>query len=197
VTAPSNRTLHGPDYPAGRTTLVRDTPPPDETRPSLRFREQPDHDGKDGHSDTVWTHRTRIQPEQRLDDVIRALEQRAPNTETHAHAYRAASARRRLYPPHQRAAEQAFLSWLVAPTSADELPLVDGGEPEPLARILVELSLSSRVLPTETAASLGLRDGTTIGHAAVEVLLAVKDPAGPRCRSYRAAVFFLRDLDRD
>jgi len=26
--------------------------------------------------------------------------------------------------------------------------------------------------------------------------MAVNDPAGPRCRSYRAAVYYLRDLDR-
>ena len=99
--------------------------------------------------------------------------------------------------PRQRAAEHAFLGWIAQPTSADELPLPNGHGPEPLARILGELSLSKRLLPAQTAARIGLPDGTTIGHAAVEVLLAVKDPAGPRCRSFRAAVYYLRDLDRD
>ena len=98
--------------------------------------------------------------------------------------------------PRQRAMEQAFLVWLAEPTSADELPL-DGSEgPAPLARVLGELSLSGRVLPAETAARVGLPDGTTVGHAAAELLLVVKDPAGPRCRSFRAAVYYLRDLDR-
>lgn len=98
--------------------------------------------------------------------------------------------------PRQWAAEQAFLVWLTKPTSADELP-VDGTEgPEPLAQVLGELSPSERVLPAETAARIGLPDGTTVGHAAAELLLVVKDPAGPRCRSFRAAVYYLRDLDR-
>lgn len=99
--------------------------------------------------------------------------------------------------PRQRALEHAFLGWLRQPTSTEELPLANGDGPEPLARILGELSLSNRPLPAQTAAKLGLPDSTTFGHAAVEVLLAVKDPAGPRCRSFRAAVFYLRDLDRD
>ncbi|TVR36546.1 MAG: hypothetical protein EA388_03455 [Nitriliruptor sp.] len=99
--------------------------------------------------------------------------------------------------PHQRPAERAFSVWLAEPTSANESLLAYGDEPEALARALGELSLSRQVLPAGTAADVGLPDGTTIGHAAVEVLLAVKDPAGPRCRSYRAAVFYLRDLDRD
>lgn len=96
----------------------------------------------------------------------------------------------------QRAAEHAFLAWLADPTSAEELRLADGDAPEPLARILGELSLSNRVLPAEMSARLSLPDGTTIGRAAAELLLAVKDPGGPRCRSFRAAAFYLRDLDR-
>lgn len=99
--------------------------------------------------------------------------------------------------PRQRAAEQAVLAWLAEPTSADELPLSDGGQPAPLARVLGELSLSRRVLPTETAAGIGLPEGATLGHAAAELLIAVRDPAGPRCRSFRAAVLYLRGLDRD
>jgi hypothetical protein len=96
----------------------------------------------------------------------------------------------------QRAAEQAFLVWLAIPSSADEAPLAGIAAAEPLARVLGELSLSGRVLPAETAASIGVPGGTTVGHVATELLLAVKDPAGPRCRSYRAAVVHLRDLDR-
>ncbi len=98
--------------------------------------------------------------------------------------------------PRRHPAEQAFLVWLAEPTGVDELP-VDGTEDrEPLARVLGELSLSERILPAETAAAMGLPGGTTVGHAASELLLAVKDPAGPRCRSFRAAVFYLRGRDR-
>jgi hypothetical protein len=98
--------------------------------------------------------------------------------------------------PRRRAVEQACLIWLADPSSADELMLADGDQPVPLGRALGELSLSERPLPAETAASIGLPDGNTFGHVAAELLLAVKDPAGPRCRSFRAAVFYLRDLDR-
>lgn len=97
--------------------------------------------------------------------------------------------------PRQQAAEQAFLVWLAQPTSAEELPSSDD-EPEPMARALGELSLSERSVPADTAASIGLPGATTVGHAAAELLLAVKDPAGPRCRSFRAAVYYLRELDR-
>jgi hypothetical protein len=107
------------------------------------------------------------------------------------------SPQRTVSTPRQRAAEQACLVWLAEPTRSHELALAGGGGPEPLARTLGELSRSSRVLPAQMATSLGLCEGTTIGHAAVEVLLAVKDPAGPRCRSFRAAVYYLHDLDRD
>lgn len=92
--------------------------------------------------------------------------------------------------------EQAFIDWLAEPTSADELLLTGTPDPQPLARVLGELSQSSRVLPPETAARVGLHEGATIGDAAAELLLAVEAPAGPRCRSFRAAVYYLRDLDR-
>lgn len=95
----------------------------------------------------------------------------------------------------RRSAEQAFLEWLAEPTSADELP-VDGTEqPEPLVGVLAKLALSDQPLPADTAARIGL-PGATIGDAASELLIAVKDPAGPRCRSYRSAIDYLRDLDR-
>ena len=97
--------------------------------------------------------------------------------------------------PRQQDAEQAFLDWLAQPTSAEELALSDD-EPEPIARVLGELSLSQRLVPAETAASIGLPGPTTVGYAAAELLLAVKDPAGPRCPSFRAAVSYLRELDR-
>jgi hypothetical protein len=108
------------------------------------------------------------------------------------------SPQRTVSTPRQRAGEHAFLGWLADPASTHELTLAGAHGPEPLAQILGELSLSSRVLPDQAATSLGLPPRTTtVGQAAVEVLLAVKDPAGPRCRSFRAAVLYLHALDRD
>ncbi len=98
--------------------------------------------------------------------------------------------------PRRGDAEQAFFAWLAEPTSANERLLTGSDEPERLTQVLGELTLSSRTLPSETAATLGLSDGTTIGHVTAELLIAVNDPAGPRCRSYRAAVYYLRDLER-
>ena len=98
---------------------------------------------------------------------------------------------------HPRDAEQAFLAWLAEPTVANELLLAGGETPVPVTQVLGELSLSRQTLPTETTASFGLPDGTTIGHVAAELLIAVNDPAGPRCWSYRSAVYYLRELDRD
>ena len=98
--------------------------------------------------------------------------------------------------PCRADAEEAFISWLAEPTSANELTLSDGDEQEPLSPVLGELTASRRALPAETAAGLGWPVGATVGHVAAELLIAVKDPAGPRCRSYRAALYYLRDLDR-
>ena len=90
--------------------------------------------------------------------------------------------------------ERRFLEWL--------LGCGEPGEPEPsyqdevaagLSRLLGALSTSARPLPPEAARIVGGPEGMTIGDAATEILLAVNDPAGPRCRSYRAAVYFLHD----
>lgn len=93
--------------------------------------------------------------------------------------------------------EARFAAWLASTAKPDELQ-PDGADLAgvPLARALGELSLSPRPLPVELAATVGLPAGTTIGAAATELLLAVTDPAGPRCRSYRAAANHLRDVDR-
>jgi hypothetical protein len=55
------------------------------------------------------------------------------------------------------------------------------------------LSTSKRALTPDAAQTLGLGDGATVGTAAADLLMAVKDPAGPNCRSYRAAALYLRD----
>jgi hypothetical protein len=92
--------------------------------------------------------------------------------------------------------EAAFEAWL----TSDDRPEVweVGGPDDPetsLTGMLGELVLSSRQLPADAADALGMPPGTRMGHAAAELILAVNDPAGPRCRSYRSALYFLRDHD--
>ena len=93
--------------------------------------------------------------------------------------------------------ETAFLGWVVDPLEADEVRLDDHERSHrPLREVLEALSSSTRPLPGEAAAALGLPADTTIGQAADELRHAVADPAGPRCRSHRAAAYYLRGLDR-
>ncbi len=93
--------------------------------------------------------------------------------------------------------EAAFLGWVTDPVAADEVRL-DGHDrpPSPMRHVLDALRSSVRPLPDEVAAALGMPAGTPIGHAVWELRAAVDDPAGPRCRSHRAAAYYLRGLDR-
>jgi hypothetical protein len=93
-------------------------------------------------------------------------------------------------------AEAAFTAWLTSADTPDVWRL-DGPDAPPvsLTRILGDLALSRRQLPTAAAAALGMPTDATLGYAAAALIVAVNDPAGPRCRSYRSAVFYLRDLD--
>ena len=100
-------------------------------------------------------------------------------------------------PPSVSDLETAFMGWLADPVLADELRLDDrDASPTPMRQVLDSLCSSVRPLPGEVAATLGMPAGTTIGHAASELRLAVEHPAGARCRSHRAAAYYLRGLDR-
>ena len=90
-------------------------------------------------------------------------------------------------------AERAFLTWLDDPGNPDVARLPDGTL-VPVGRVLGAASTSTRELPRYGALSLGLTPGISLGDAATELLVCVVDPAGPRCRSYRAAVLYLRGL---
>lgn len=85
-------------------------------------------------------------------------------------------------------AERRFVVWIDA--GAPPLPDVDAG------RLLRAVGDSSRALPDATARSLQLPPGTPFGHAAKLLQWATVDPSGPRCRSHRAALLFLRGLGR-
>ena len=95
-------------------------------------------------------------------------------------------------PADDRVAERWFLDWLADPAGPDEPPNAADGRPMPMTVLLGRLTASSRGLPAEATDLLGLDEGATIGAAAVELVVAVNDPAGPRCRSYRAAVAFVQ-----
>ena len=92
-------------------------------------------------------------------------------------------------------AEDAFVAWVRSVDQPDhaERAVVEGG-PRTVRELLAEVLASRRPLPADVARSLGVPQGTTTGGAAAWLLGAVEDPAGPQCRSYRAAVYYLRDL---
>lgn len=97
---------------------------------------------------------------------------------------------------HQSRAEAAFESWLTSDDKPDVWQVDVRDEPHTsLTGMLGELVTSGRQLSADAATELGMPPGTTQGHAATELLLAVNDTAGPRCRSYRAALSYLRDHD--
>lgn len=88
--------------------------------------------------------------------------------------------------------QSAFLAWLADPAMPNELAAGPEWSAEPVTRLLGRLSLSPQGLTADEAMVVGMPAGTSMGDAAIALLLAVKDPAGPRCRSYRAAACFLQ-----
>lgn len=130
----------------------------------------------------------------RVQALVHALRSAAGDESAPGHA---PSATWSATPPAVGDLETAFVDWLADPVFANELRL-DGcdGPPTPMRQVLDALCSSVRALPAEAAATLGMPAGTTIGHAASELRLAVEHPAGPRCRTYRAAAYYLRGLDR-
>lgn len=90
-------------------------------------------------------------------------------------------------------AEASFRGWLTSPAKPEFVPAGATGGSTSLTEILKQLVVSPRELPVEMAQELGMRPGATLGYAAAELLLAVTDPEGPRCRSYRSAAYYLRD----
>lgn len=71
------------------------------------------------------------------------------------------------------------------------------GAPQPLTieTVVRGLLADPTPLPTHALKALGLPTGTRTSAVARLLFWAVEEPAGPRCRSYRAASYFLADLD--
>lgn len=90
--------------------------------------------------------------------------------------------------------EDAFLAWLGGPVRPDELQLDGPDAPAtPLTRILGTLALAREPLPAAARDLLGYRTEVSVGQAVTDLLLAVRDPVGPQCRTYEGAVAYLRD----
>lgn len=90
-------------------------------------------------------------------------------------------------------AERRFLDWLTSDALPDRLTTCPDGAPEATSTLLGTLITSSRPLTRCEAARVGSPPGTPLGVVATELIDAVHDPRGPRCRSFRAAVYYLRD----
>ena len=91
--------------------------------------------------------------------------------------------------------EDAFCAWAHDPAKPDVVDLGQDGEVA-----MVELSLrlggSQATLPASACVQIGLPPDVTIATAVAELLRATVDPDGPRCRSFRAASYYLRGLAR-
>jgi hypothetical protein len=86
----------------------------------------------------------------------------------------------------------AFRRWADGHAHPDSVHVGHGEFP--MTELIRLLGDSHDPLATSTAIGLGLRPGATIASAASALLWATVDPHGPRCRSFRAATFFLRGL---
>lgn len=91
--------------------------------------------------------------------------------------------------------EAAFQAWVQDPAKPDVVEL----GPDRLVS-MVELSRqlegSPATLDASACAELGMPPGVTVGTAVAELLRATIDVEGPRCRSFRAASYYLRGLAR-
>lgn len=92
-----------------------------------------------------------------------------------------------------RAKEAAFDAWLDAADHPEQV--LHHGRPLAVREVLTAVLSSRRPLRARSARELGVPVGTTTGAAAAWLLVAVDDPGGPRCRSFRSALYYLRDAD--
>ncbi len=89
--------------------------------------------------------------------------------------------------------EQALLSWLYSTTRPESIDLQGQSHPTvPLAQLLGRVTTSRRQLPSHISATLSWPSEATFGDLATELLVAVLDPAGPRCPTFADAVKHLQ-----
>ena len=91
--------------------------------------------------------------------------------------------------------EDAFLAWAEDPSKPDVIGIAGYGDVS-MADLARRLDGSPSLLPPTACRQLGVPTGVTVGIAAAELLHVTVDPDGPRCRSFRAATYYLRGLIR-
>jgi hypothetical protein len=89
--------------------------------------------------------------------------------------------------------EDAFQAWAHDPAKPDVVDLGEHGD-VPMVELSRRLGESRATLAASACAQIGLPSGVTIATAAAALLDATVDPDGPRCRSFRAASYYLRGL---
>jgi hypothetical protein len=88
--------------------------------------------------------------------------------------------------------ESALRSWIDSDTKPEVLDIgTRDSVGMPMEPALRRLTASTEPLSPACGESLGLEASATIGAAATALLRARVDPTGPRCRSYRAAAYYL------
>jgi hypothetical protein len=91
--------------------------------------------------------------------------------------------------------EAAFVDWVDGWARPDVLVVGgDTGSTIPLDSALVTLRSSTKPLDPAHGRLLGLAGEACVGRAAERLLHARLDPDGPRCRSFRAAGYYLIGL---
>lgn len=91
------------------------------------------------------------------------------------------------------ALEDDFLDWLHDPVMPEVIAHGLHGEVA-MVDLCRHLAGSQTKLGVFDARRVGLPSGATIGTAAAALLHSTVDPQGPRCRSFRAARYYLRGL---
>ena len=91
--------------------------------------------------------------------------------------------------------EDAFCAWAHDPAKPDVVDLGQHGE-VPMVELSRRLEGSRATLAASACVQIGLPPDVTIATAVAELLHATVDPDGPRCRSFRAASYYLCGLAR-
>ena len=96
---------------------------------------------------------------------------------------------------HPDELEHTFRAWLRGQTKPDVIALEQHRELS-MVELSRHLGGSRATLDASEARQIGLTPSATIATAATALLQATVDPRGPRCRSFRAASYYLRGLAR-
>ena len=91
--------------------------------------------------------------------------------------------------------EDAFRAWAQDPAKPDVVDLGQHGQ-VPMVELARRLRGSPARLGAPASVQIGLPSDVSIGTAVAALLQATVDPDGPRCRSLRAASYYLCGLVR-